>query len=383
MPVAGHIAAVPDMGRCGLICNTSGKEELEMTREVMFVGSVPLKPAEAVFEHMCSHGLAPLLPRVPDGEQAGWVGPMVTLPKNPAFEPWGEPVPITNRATTFFDKLQTQTVRLKPGLTHRDVHVEDLGIARAAESSYAAFRQAKSEGKLAANTRFTVTVIGPGTGFFDILLAPDDLFPLVERVYLAEIERILKVVPHEELAIQIDVASELEMDEYRRRPQDYDLPGVKLREPYWPKDRAIAAVATIANSIPAPVELGFHLCALYHVDESQGQDIGVHIEWANALKKAITRHIDFMHIPTTPTFDERDFAQLTQLQLDPSTELYLGLVHVDDGVEGARRRIAAAEKYRKNFGIAAYCGLAGMSRKQYTNPLSIGEVLDIHRDAAS
>ena len=34
----------------------------------------------------------------------------------------------------------------------------------------------------------------------------------------------------------------------------------------------------------------------------------------------------------------------------------LGLVHYTDGVEGGRRRIAAAERHLSDFGIATECG---------------------------
>jgi len=39
------------------------------------------------------------------------------------------------------------------------------------------------------------------------------------------------------------------------------------------------------------------------------------------------------------------FAPLANLRLDQGTELYLGLVHAQDGVEGTKNRIAAANKY--------------------------------------
>lgn len=41
-----------------------------------------------------------------------------------------------------------------------------------------------------------------------------------------------------------------------------------------------------------------------------------------------------------------------------STELYLGLVHVVDGVEGTRRRMGVARKFAPEFGIASECGIS-------------------------
>ena len=60
----------------------------------------------------------------------------------------------------------------------------------------------------------------------------------------------------------------------------------------------------------------------------------------------------------------------------PETELCLGLVHFTDGLEGTRRRIAAARKYAKDFSIATECGFG--RRKVETIP----ELLRIHAAAA-
>ena len=84
------------------------------------------------------------------------------------------------------------------------------------------------------------------------------------------------------------------------------------------------------------------------------------------------------------------------------TELYLGLLNLADGIDGARRRIALADAVRPEFGIAFYFGLglppaesvppsahaeratsaayhAGLRR---ATPETIGDVLDLHRTAS-
>ena len=47
---------------------------------------------------------------------------------------------------------------------------------------------------------------------------------------------------------------------------------------------------------------------------------------------------------------------LAGLGVKPGWELYLGLVHMTGGIASTRRRIAAAEKVVRNFGIATECG---------------------------
>jgi hypothetical protein len=73
--------------------------------------------------------------------------------------------------------------------------------------------------------------------------------------------------------------------------------------------------------------------------------------------------------------DDQYFAPLAELALKPESELFLGLVHYTDGLEGTRKRIAAAEKVVGNFGIATEYGL-GRRR-----PETIPELLRTHVDA--
>jgi hypothetical protein len=52
------------------------------------------------------------------------------------------------------------------------------------------------------------------------------------------------------------------------------------------------------------------------------------------------------------------YVPLEQLQLAAPTELYLGLVHVKDGVSGSMARAAAAKRHTRDFGIASECGIS-------------------------
>ena len=55
-------------------------------REVLLVGSVPLQPASKVFETVGEH-LGDLVPRIPDGEQLGWIrAAFRSHQENPALE---------------------------------------------------------------------------------------------------------------------------------------------------------------------------------------------------------------------------------------------------------------------------------------------------------
>jgi hypothetical protein len=66
------------------------------------------------------------------------------------------------------------------------------------------------------------------------------------------------------------------------------------------------------------------------------------------------------------------FTPLGDLALHDDTELYLGLVHFTDGVEGTERRIAAASKVVSSFGVATECGMGRRPSEQ------VVPLLDIH-----
>jgi hypothetical protein len=75
---------------------------------------------------------------------------------------------------------------------------------------------------------------------------------------------------------------------------------------------------------------------------------------------------------------DRDyFAPFKGLKLDPNTEIYLGLVHVADGVEGVLKRIETACEFVPQFGIATECGIA-RARK----PDLVHRILDTYAGAS-
>jgi hypothetical protein len=160
------------------------------------------------------------------------------------------------------------------------------------------------------------------------------------------------------------------------------MPVFAETEKNWPFKETVAMISEIADAVPETAELGFHLCAIYHIDESQGQDLNVHVDFSNALANTVRRHINYIHMPTTPDYETANFEPLRALRLDPRTKIYLGLIHVEDGVKGAVRRARAAAEVRSDFGVAAFCGLAQPSRAEFANPHTIDNIFEIHREVA-
>jgi len=55
--------------------------------------------------------------------------------------------------------------------------------------------------------------------------------------------------------------------------------------------------------------------------------------------------------------DDAYYAPLRDIDLDPVTDIFLGLLHDDGGAMGNKLRLSAASKVLNDFGIAAECGL--------------------------
>jgi hypothetical protein len=79
-----------------------------------------------------------------------------------------------------------------------------------------------------------------------------------------------------------------------------------------------------------------------------------------------------------PRATDEFFAPMRDFKLAPGTEIYLGLIHVADGVEGTRKRIVLARKYVPEFGVATECGFA-RARK----PDVVRRLLAIHAEVVN
>ena len=107
------------------------------------------------------------------------------------------------------------------------------------------------------------------------------------------------------------------------------------------------------------------------------RDLGNIVAFCNLITARVTRPVTWVHMPVPiARSDDAYFADLRHLQLPEGTELYLGLVHLADGLNGGRRRIAAASKARAEFGIATECGF------RYVPVEAVLQLLDLHKQLA-
>jgi hypothetical protein len=97
------------------------------------------------------------------------------------------------------------------------------------------------------------------------------------------------------------------------------------------------------------------------------------VEVYNRLADGIARPLHWIHLPVPiGRDDEAYFAPLVGLKRRPETALYLGVIHLSDGVDGTRRRIAMAERFVTDFGIAPECGFGRRP------PETIPDLLQLH-----
>jgi hypothetical protein len=342
-------------------------------RPILLVGSVALASAADVFA-AAGERLGALAVALPDGETGDrlkWIGwqsdrlrSFESLEVVGEFEVGGN---IPQKIASFAPK---------DGVEISELDFSPLGYAQVARESYAEFKRLKDAGTIAAGTRFQVSLPSPLNIAIFFGQRALDVLPAVERAFVSEVEEIARSVPHQELAIQWDLASETQFEESRRHPERDKL-GRGAMAP--PLEVAVESAGRVSMAVPADALLGLHLCYGDPDGEHtiQPEDASVMVDFANALFHQIERRIDWVHMPVPiDRTDDAYFAPLDRLELPADTQLYLGLVHLEDGVDGGRARIQAASAHVKGFGVATECGLGRR------NPDDIPRLLSLHREIA-
>jgi hypothetical protein len=290
---------------------------------------------------------------------------------------------MTNSDTPFNDFPPMPMGKLRDGVSPADFTYQPTGVAANKLASYQEFSRMKAAGAIGPEVRFQASMPGPVTTGGTLYMPLNVGARAAGKATIDEISQILDGVPHEELAIQLDLAVEVESEEMRRRPGAFDTPIFRhMFEGWgnWGFEDLVEEVVRVAAVVPPEVELGFHLCGTWHIDHRGGQDLNVHVDWANALTDRINRKIGYIHMASVPEHDRSDYASLERLKLDEGTKLFLGLIHGSDGLEGARRRVEAASEFRSDFGVAHFCGLFPVFG---VDPDRLEDLLDLHRQVAS
>jgi len=336
-----------------------------MPRNAHLVGSVGLEDAATVFRTV-SETLGDCCSRIPDGETGArgyWVRwQLQTFEASPAFTS----KVITETRDGFKDNLKRAFFNLDPAIDPTTYEMGDLGYAAAALESWGQFQKLQQAGDIAPAARFQVSLPTP-MALLQSFIQPEDRLaaePIVERAMLRDLDTIQATVPAERLSIQWDVCFEI-------LGADGGPP-----LPYADAvDGSIERVIRLCQRVADGVDLGIHLCygdpGHKHIVEPP--DLRVSVAFAKGIAGG-SRRIDFIHMPVPKDrADDAYYAPLDGLALPAETSLILGLVHLTDGVDGARARMAAAEKHVANYDIATECGFGRR------DPATIPDLLKLHR----
>jgi methionine synthase II (cobalamin-independent) len=332
---------------------------------VHLVGSIGLASVEEVFSTVGPR-LGRRLKRIPDGEPGPrrlWVSFQYPLLRSSPFlrpDPSG-----ALRKTSGFPLLC-----LAEGVAPAELSFGELGYAREARGSYLDFVVARRRGDLAPEVRFQVCLPTPMSVIYAFCTARDvaAIEAAYEQAMVREVEAICRHIPHHDLCIQWDVCHDMIV--WDGQPQD-QFPLVNAS-----KAEIAARFARICAPVPADVELGFHLCygdfgGKHFFDPVTARHL---VDIANAIAQAVEHPIAYIHLPVPAVRATDDFfAPMREFKLSPRTEIYLGVLHAVDGVEGARRRIALARGFVPQFGVATECGFA-RARK----PDLVHQLIELH-----
>jgi hypothetical protein len=335
-------------------------------RKVHLVGSVGLGTAQEVFA-VAGRLLGEHLSRVPDGEPGG----------RRMWTSWQYPV---FRALAYFrpdfdakpNVAGALPLKFADGMSAADVEIGELGYAREARASYQDFLAARERGDIAKTARFQVCLPTPYAVCCTLMRT--DLIREVEAVYLPamlrEVEAIAAAIPHDDLCLQWDICQELVAFDGRAYLRPF--PGME--------DFFAQRFKVLAAAVPARAELGYHLCygdldAKHSLEPEDGAKMR---DLAHLIRESAGRPLTYVHMPVPISrSDDAFYAPLKSLKLAEGTELFLGLVHAEDGLEGTKKRMASAAKAVERFGIASECGLS-----RARTPELVREYLAVHAAAA-
>lgn len=345
-----------------------------MGQNLLLVGSVPLNSGEEVFR-VFGGALAKHLPAVPDGEtgeRRSWVnrlcyqifsghGDLEVLKRPQPVDGVEQLLPRTREdAWNFRVKSGVERVRFgHPGMR--------LGYAREAANSYFVFRTLREKGVLPPGLRFQIaipmvnSVVRPL--YFPVPGDLEKVRPGYEEALEAEIAAILAKIPNEDIAIQWDCAWEISAvyGTARDNAAEADIA------------THTGAIERLSKNIPECVHLGFHFCfgtfGGWPAFAPASLDRAVAL--VNESVKATRRRVDWVHIPTLDTLDDRFYAPLADLNTD-GARVYLGAIH---NMTTLKDRLTVARKYLPQFGLAAYCGFGR------TPPETMPQVLRDHLKA--
>jgi len=339
-----------------------------------FNGSVNLADAETVMREITSRVPAGLR-RIPDGEtgdRGNWVffqlQKFLQCPSLAAAHPHDNPA----------EHYEMPQVKLAEGVDPAGMIWPDPGYASAYLESYATFAALRDQGVIPGGVRFQVEYPTPLASISAYVVAEQQeaLLGSYEQAMFTDLDRLLAALPHNNVAVQWDVAVEFGILE-----ASFTGSGAQAF------DAIIAGLARCIDQVPGDVPAGLHLCYgdYGHQHFKQPESLSLQVSVLNGVSAAASRPVSFVSF-TVPQYqhDTAYFAPLADLAADPGTELNFALVpyHPADQEPGTTSEqirlidsaLAASPGGSRAWGICTECGMGRAGRDE------IPALLDLHRE---
>jgi len=337
---------------------------------VHFNGSVNLPDTEKVMREIVSRVPAGLR-RIPDGEtgeRGNWISFQLQKFLDSPFLVQAFP------ADDHAEGYQMPQVRLADGIDPAEVTWPDPGYAGAYLRSYETFAALRREGLIPDAVRFQMQYPTPFASISAYVVAGQraPLLGSYAQAMFNDLGRLLATVPHDDVAVQWDVAVEF-------RRLETGMPADRAQM----FDAVVTGLAGCVDQVPGDVPVGLHLCYgdYRHQHFKQPESLALQVGVLNGVTAAAARAASFVSF-TVPQYrrDEGYFAPLAGLAAGPGTELNFGLVpyHPADqppGTTGEQiRLIDAALGGTRAWGVCTECGMGRAGREE------IPGLLDLHRE---
>ena len=122
--------------------------------------------------------------------------------------------------------------------------------------SWHIFKRLKAEGKIPAHVRYQVDIASIPSVLAAHVAEPlhDALEPAVEEAIIGQIAKICAEIPHDQLAIQYDVASSIFFHLETGKPTRFGANAAEMMKTFVPMH------VRLGNAVPADVHLIYHFC---------------------------------------------------------------------------------------------------------------------------
>jgi hypothetical protein len=341
---------------------------------VHFNGSVNLPDAETVMREISTR--VPVgVRRMTEGETGDrgyWV--FYQFQKFAAMREL-DAVPVPEQAGDDYERIPQ--LRLAGGVRPEDVAWPEIGYAAAYAESFRTFRALQADGVVGRDVRLQMeypTPLAAMSGF----VAEDQprLLGSYERALFADLDQALAQLPHEQIAVQWDVAVEIG-----------HLAGSYQAAGGLDRDAVVSGLVRCIDHVPDDVAVGLHLCYgdYEHHHFVEPESLRLQVDLANELAAAARRPIGWFSF-TVPQArsDDPYFAPLHDLKTGPETELSFALVpyHPAEQAQGTTAEqarlidvhLAESPAGPRQWAISTECGMGRVDRDD------VPALLDLHRE---